>query len=204
MKLYRLHICLRDTEGIHVRIDVRFHHTDLHLIPQKFHGLLQRGGFSRSGRGHQIQKKDSLFLQLVPQQFCLMIIVGKNALFDLIYLYHLFCSSRFRLNGKSGSSALCALRAVSLHYSIHLREGSTGPNRFPSVIFPGKSRCCTQRTIPGDGTFTLTKRRGIMIAPGAIRPDHIGPPRFCGDYTQPAVCEENDASGVAFFPAHAV
>ena len=81
---------LRDPERVHVRINVRLHDPDFHLIPQKLHGFFQRGGLSRPGRRHQIQKEHPLFLQLFSQKLRLPVVIRKNALFDLVYLYHCF------------------------------------------------------------------------------------------------------------------
>ena len=67
--------------GVHIGINVRFHHTDAQLIFQRGNGAAQGGGFAAARGAHQIQQKDLFLFQALPQLGGLFIIGSKNALF---------------------------------------------------------------------------------------------------------------------------
>ena len=73
---------LFNSGGVHVRVDIGFHDADAELILQRGDRALERGGLAASGRAHQVEQKDLVFLQLASELVRLAVVVFKNALFD--------------------------------------------------------------------------------------------------------------------------
>ena len=90
---------VRDSLRVHVGVDVCLHHADAQLILERFKRAQQRHRLAAARRGHQVQQKRSVLLELRAKACGLAVVVGEDALFhldDLIGFCHI-ASISFKL-----------------------------------------------------------------------------------------------------------
>ena len=90
MQLDRLCPGPGDGAGIHIGVNVRFHHTDAQLIFEGCNGSAQRRGFAGPRCAHQVEQKHLLRFQISPQRGGLLVVGSKDALlhFQNFYVVH--------------------------------------------------------------------------------------------------------------------
>ena len=83
MQLNGTHPGLCNGFGVHIRVNVRLHYTDAHLLLQAADNAPQSGGLAAARGGHQIHQKGLFCFQLGPKFLRLPVVTLKHAFFDL-------------------------------------------------------------------------------------------------------------------------
>ncbi|MPN10384.1 hypothetical protein SDC9_157679 [bioreactor metagenome] len=105
------HACLFDGSGIHVRIDVCFHHADGEFVLERLNRALERGGFAGSGAGHQVQQEGFFALEVGAECVRELFVALEHALLDFVNFIHL-------LPPKKNFVILCLLHLLFAHNPI--------------------------------------------------------------------------------------
>ncbi|MPM97900.1 hypothetical protein SDC9_145080 [bioreactor metagenome] len=83
------HARLRDGGCVHIRVDVRLHDADLHLVFERLNRALERRGFAGAGTGHEVEQEGLLPLEIGAERVREFLVAFKYALLDFVNLIHL-------------------------------------------------------------------------------------------------------------------